>query len=336
MTTVVDGKRQERSRQEHGCLPDVTATSATRDTSATTPVTQRCIVPVTPLTIGKVMSKDDAHYAPHRENPFPSRFRNATAKLVSSNDNADVLCSPSFELNTPPPTPITPQDITGSSTWYQSSRTWGSHSLPGPILVSRDGSHVFGLADTGSDDGGSSADSALEFDVTDDSCAASGLFIERGRRKSHNAEHAAMMVRCLEQLRVLLDSSVDSSPAAAGNDDSSCASLDEAVFSPTSSMSSRDDFAADMSQRPVTADCRLGPQERFRKLLERWEAGQADVVLPARFRFADPHVMQRFGELRRMWESQQITSDLSPSPAAAAVSSRSRTTGRRSQHADKP
>jgi len=47
-------------------------------------------------------------------------------------------------------------------------------------------------------------------------------------------------------------------------------------------------------------------------------------------------VMQRFGELRRMWESQQITSDLSPSPAAAAVSSRSRTTGRRSQHADKP
>jgi len=279
------------------------------------------------------MSKDDAHYAPHRENPFPSRFRNAAAKLVSSNDDADMLCSPSFELQTPPPTPITPQDIAGSSTWCQSPRTWRSHSLPGPTLMSHDGSRVFGFADNGSDDGGSSADSAVEFDVADDSYAASGLFVERGRRKSHNAEHAAMMVRCLEQLRVLLDSSIDTSATAAGNDGSSCASLDEAVFSPTSSMSSRDDYMADTMQRPVTVDCRLGPQERFRKLLERWEAGQADVVLPARFRFADPHVMQRFSELQRMWESQQATtSDLSSS---AAASLRSQKTSRRSQHTDK-
>jgi len=125
---------------------------------------------------------------------------------------------------------------------------------------------------------------------------------ERARRKTHhNTEDAAVMVRCLEQLRVLLDTS----PAAAS---SSCASVDEAVFSPTSSLSSRDDYITDMSQRRVTtADCRPGPRERFRKLLEHWEAGQVDVVLPARFRFADPHVIQRFSELRRMWESQQAT-----------------------------
>jgi len=278
------------------------------------------------------MSKDDAHYAPHRENPFPSRFRNAAEKLVSSNDSADMLRSPSFELLTPPPTPVTPQDIAGSSVWCQSPRTWRSHSLPGPMLVSRDGSCVFGFADTVSDDGASSADSAVEFDAADDSCAASGLFIERRRRKGHNTEHAAMMVRCLEQLRVLLDSSVDSA-VAAGNDGSSCASLDEAVFSPTSSMSSRDDYPSDTSQRAVTVDCRRGPQERFRKLLERWEAGQVDVVLPARFRFADPHVMQRFGELRRMWESQQSSAS-SAAAAAAAASIHSQTTSRR-QRADK-
>jgi len=290
---------------------------------------QRCIVPVTPLTIGKVMSKDDAHYAPHRENPFPSRFGNAAEKLVLSNDNMDVLRSPTFELQTPPPTPITPQDIVGSSTWCQSPRAWRSQSLPGPMVMSCDGSHVFGFAETSSDDGTSSADSAVEFDLADDSCAASGLFLEHGRRKSHTVEHAAMMVRCLEQLRVLLDSSVDSSAAAAGNDASSCASRDEAVFSPTSSLSSRDDCMADAAQCSAGGDSRLGPQERFRKLLERWEAGQADVVLPAQFRLADLHVMQRFGELRRMWESQQTTS------AAAAASIRYQPTSRRAHRTDK-
>jgi len=302
---VVDGKREERTRQGQSCSHDVSASTVTLTTAA---ATQRCIVPVTPLTIGKVMSKDDAHYAPHRENPFPSRFHNATAKLVSSNDNLDML-SPSFDLQSHSPTPITPHDITGSSIWCQSPRTWRSHSLPGSSLVSRDGSHVFGFADGGSDDAVSSADSAVEFDVPDDSCPASGLFIECGRRKSHNAEHAVMMVRCLEQLRVLLDTSIDSSAAAAANDGLSSASADEAMFSPTSSLSSHDDYIADTPKRSVGTECHPGPHERFRKLVERWEAGQADVVLPARFRFADPHVMQRFNELRRMWESQQTTSD---------------------------
>lgn len=331
MTTAVDGKRQERTQSEQ---PNVTASSAPLDSNtATASPLQRCIVPVTPLTIGKVMSKDDAHYAPHRENPFPSRFRNAAEKLISSDDNADVLRSPSFELQTPPPTPITPHDIAGSSTWCQSPRTWKSHSLPGPVVTSRDSSRVFGFADAGSEDGGSSADSAVEFDVAEDSTAASGLFIERRTRKSQNVEHAAMMVRCLEQLRVLLDSPVDTSIRTTGNDSSSRASLDEAVFSPTGSMSSRDDYTANTSQRPAV-DCRIGPQERFRQLLERWEAGQADVVLPARFRFADPHVMQRFNELRRMWESQQ-SSDLSAASSAAAASIGSQTTSSRSQRTDK-
>jgi len=196
---------------------------------------------------------------------------------------------------------------------------------------------VFSFADAGSDDALSSVDSAVEFDVADDSCAASGLFIECGRRKSHNAEHAVMMVRCLEQLRVLLDTSVDSSSAGAtANDSSSSASVDDAMFSPTSSLSSRDDCMADTSQRSLATECHPGPHERFRKLLERWEAGQADVVLPARFRFADPHVMQRFSELRRMWESQQTASDLSLSAAAAAGGgSCSQNTSGRCHKADK-
>jgi len=326
--TVVDGKRQGRTRQEPACSSDVSDSNVTSPPAAPAAATQRCIVPVTPLTIGKVMSKDDAHYAPHQENPFPSRFRNATAKLVCSGDNPDRLLSPSIGLRTPPPTPITPQDIAGSSIWCQSPRTWRSHSLPGSTTTSRDGSHIFGFADGGSDDGCSSADSAVEFDLADDSCAASARFVERGRRKSHNAEHAAVLVRCLEQLRVLLDSPVDSSTTPAANDGSSCASLDEAVFSPTSSMSSRDDY---VTERPVTSSScqRPGPHERFRALVERWEAGQADVVLPARLRFADLHVMQRFSELRRMWESQQTTSSSTSSSAAAAGSVRSQTSSRR-------
>lgn len=327
---VVDGKRQERSRQEQVSSPD---TSDSSRLSAPSAATQRCIVPVTPLTIGKVMSKDDAHYAPHRENPFPSRFRNATEKLVCSNENRETLLSPTVELQTPPPSPITPHDTAGSSVCCQSPRTWRSHSLPESARTSRDGSRVFGFVESGSDDGCSSADSAVEFDVADDSSVASARIV---RRKSHNAEHAAMLVRCLEQLRVLLDPSVDSSSLRpAGNDCSSCASLDEAVFSPTSSMSSRDDYA---TERPATVDCRPGPQERFRALVERWEAGQADVVLPARLRFADLHVMQRFSDLRRMWESQQTTSDLSTSAtaaAAAAVSVRSQTSSRRYHRTDK-
>jgi len=326
VTIVVDGKRQEKTRQEHGCTADITVSSTSSPAAVAT--THRCIVPVTPLTIGKVMSKDDAHYAPHRENPFPSRFHNAAVKLVSCDDSCDVLLSPDLDVHTPPPTPLTPQDIDGSSVWCQSPRAWRSHSLPGATVMSSSGSYVFGLADGGSDDGVSSADSAVEFDISDYSCAASGLLMECGRRKSRSAEHAAMMVRCLEQLRVLLDSSVDSAATATGNDDSSCASLDEAVFSPTSSMSSRDDVC----QRSLTADCRPGPQERFRQLLERWEAGKADVVLPARFRFANPHVMQRFSELRRMWESQQTASGLtsslssssSPSSSSAAVAAATR------------
>jgi len=319
VTTVVDGKRQERSRQEQqACssdISDTTAPSSSSSSAVAAAARQRCIVPVTPLTIGKVMSKDDAHYAPHRENPFLSRFRNATAKLVCSNDNPDTMLSPSFQP-TPPSTPITPLDIAGSSVWCQSPRTWRSHSLPGSTLTSLDGSRMFGLAESGSEDACSSADSAMEYDVADDSSAR---LVEHGRRKSHNAEHAAMLVRCLEQLRVLLDTSVDTS---ATPDCSSCTSLDEAVFSPTSSMSSRDDYMTDSLSRPVTAECRAGAHERFRALVARWEARQADVVLPARLRFADLHVMQRFSELRRMWESQQTA-------AATAVSNRSQTSSRR-------
>ena len=33
------------------------------------------MIPVTPLVVGEVMSKDDAYYTPHKDNPFIAKFK---------------------------------------------------------------------------------------------------------------------------------------------------------------------------------------------------------------------------------------------------------------------
>jgi len=268
----------------------------------------RCIIPVTPLTVGRVMSKDDAHYAPHRDNPFPSRFRNGGAKVGVEGvvvEAVDLLSPPpGVETVTPPPTPTcwleTVDVVRRQSTPRVRLR---SRSLPGSAMTSRNGSDFFGCPPDTSSDTGSSVDSALGVDVSDSSSWGAGTV---GWRKK-NAEQTALMVQYLEDLEALFGSSVESSTTGIFNDCSSCASLEEAILSPSNSASSRDgDTFQRLSEHRVT----VGSPERFRALVQHWETRQSDVTsgygLPVRLRYVDPCVVQKFNELRRLWEEQQL------------------------------
>ena len=88
------------------------------------------VIPVTPLVVGEVMSKDDVFYTPHRDNPFTERFK--STKLVGS--LRDNLCewfelpSPANAL-TPPCTPRESVSIPGGRR--------KSVSLPGSPTLSR-------------------------------------------------------------------------------------------------------------------------------------------------------------------------------------------------------
>lgn len=55
-------------------------------------------VPVTPMIVGKVMSRDDVYYAPQQGNPFPLRFR--SAKLVDKGSCRSSLCTDDDENDT--------------------------------------------------------------------------------------------------------------------------------------------------------------------------------------------------------------------------------------------
>ena len=97
------------------------------------------IIPVTPLVVGQVMSEDDIFYTPHKDNPFTTKFPDATAKLVGSMlENWGPLFdlpTPSNPL-TPPATPVTPED----SGWVYPvvrQRPTKSQSLPGSPNMAR-------------------------------------------------------------------------------------------------------------------------------------------------------------------------------------------------------
>jgi hypothetical protein len=266
------------------------------------------------------MSKDDAYYAPHRNNPFPSRFRNGAAKVGVDGglamDAVELLSPPpGLEAPTPPTTPAHPPDTAADVLWSQSTPRGRlrSRSLPGSGFASRSNSEIFGYPDTASD-AGSSVDSALGVDVSEGSWGAAGA--AEWRKK--NAEQTAIMVQYLEDLEALFGSSVDSSTTGIYNDASSCASLDDAVLSPSNSFSSRD---GDIFQRSSEHRITIGSPERFRALVQHWETRQTDVasgyVLPVRLRYVDPCLVQRFNELRRMWEEQQM---ISTSMAASSAS----------------
>lgn len=90
------------------------------------------IIPVTSLIVGQVMSKDDAYYTPHTDNPFASKFKDASMKLVCGHREFPPtkfdLPSPSHP-HTPPATPASPEDMR----WMRPLSSWFNrcHSLPG-------------------------------------------------------------------------------------------------------------------------------------------------------------------------------------------------------------
>ena len=253
----------------------------------------RRIVPVTPLTVGRVMSRDDAHYMPHDagENPFAACFGNAAVKVV---DGYPVREFPADATpgNTPPAAAEgrTAEERMARSPTHAGGRRRRSRSLPGSPSHSCDTWCCRSCAD--SSDAASSADSAVSLDV---GCSC-------GRRH----RRADVVARCLEDCEVLFDSEMSQQ---LHDDASSFAStLDETgLWSPmTSSYSSRDDCSDIIGQHRFELHSVFW-HERFQSLLRCWEARQASVnaaLLPPRLRYAVPYLVQ-FAELRCMWEGVQ-------------------------------
>lgn len=246
--------------------------------------TTRRIVPVTPLTVGRVMSRDDAHYMPHAgANPFAACFRDAALKVVDGFPVNDAAVDITVQSSTP--TTIEQQKI------EQKVVSRGGHrrtrSLPGSPSMSHDSSIWCCHSCTDSSDTSSSVDSAVSLDI---GCSC-------GRRR-HRAD---VVARCLEDCEVLFDSEMSQQ---LHDDASSFAStLDEtSLLSPLSSYSSRDD-CSDVAQHRFELHSVFW-HERFQSLLRCWEARQATVnpaLLPPRLRYAVPYLVQ-FAELRCMWE----------------------------------
>jgi len=118
------------------------------------PVNPKCVhfIPVTSLVVGEVMSKDDAFYTPHTNNPFVAKFKDANTKLVSGTTHVGTGVGPRFDLPspshpyTPPGTPASPDDwqwIRPLSTWFRQC-----HSLPGSptALLAREADELKQLA----------------------------------------------------------------------------------------------------------------------------------------------------------------------------------------------
>ena len=246
----------------------------------------RRILPVTPLTVGRVMSRDDAHYMPHAgENPFTTCFRDAAMKVVDgfpvSNADVDVIAE-----NSSPSASEGQMDEQG--VLYHGMRR-RSKSLPGSPSMSHDSTIWFCRGCTDSSDTSSSVDSAVSLDI---GCSC-------GRRH----RRVDVVARCLEDCEVLFDSEMSQQ---LHDDASSFAStLDEtALLSPMSSYSSRDD-CSDVTQHRFELHSVFW-HERFQSLLRCWEARQATVntaLLPPRLRYAVPYLVQ-FAELRCMFESK--------------------------------
>jgi len=299
---VADMRQHKRTRSDDQTVPKnstpspsaaaASAAVAAPDTAAAvTPgvvvTAPRRIVPVTPLTVGRVMSRDDAHYMPHGgENPFAACFRDAAVKVVDGLPVCDAVVDITTEELTQTPTD-------GEASEQRVLSCGGrrrSRSLPSSPLASCDGSTWCLHSCTDSSDTSSSVDSAVSLDV---GCSC-------GRRH----RRADVVARCLEDCEVLFDSEMSQQ---LHDDASSFAStLDEtALLSPMmSSYSSRDDCSADVTQHTFELHSVFW-HERFQSLLRCWESRQATVnpaLLPPRLRYAVPYLVQ-FAELRCMWES---------------------------------
>jgi len=248
--------------------------------------TTRRILPVTPLTVGRVMSRDDAHYMPHGgENPFAACFRDAAVKVVDGLPVNDSTVDTTMENSTPAQMQ---RQIVKQKLSSHGGRRRRSRSLPGSPTVSRDTSMWCCHSCADSSDTSSSVDSAVSVDIR---CFCG--------RRHHRAD---VVARCLEDCEVLFDSEISQQ---LHDDASSFAStLDEtSLLSPMSSYSSRDD-CSDVSQHRFELHSVFW-HERFQSLLRCWESRQATVntaLLPPRLRYAVPYLVQ-FAELRCMWET---------------------------------
>lgn len=92
------------------------------------------IIPVTPLVVGQVMSKDDRYYTPHKNNPFVEKFEDANTKLIGSMHENWIAW---FDLHSPS-VPMTPPVVTED--YMRASKQKGlrrCYSLPGSPTLSR-------------------------------------------------------------------------------------------------------------------------------------------------------------------------------------------------------
>lgn len=139
--TISDGRGHKRNKSDETTviqinLPDLTTHISSVSTDGSSVADN--IIPVTPLVVGEVMSKDDVFYTPHKDNPFTTKFPDATAKLLGSIcDNWEAFCdfpTPS-NLLTPPATPMTPEESGWGRPLHR--RHSRSRSLPGSPTETR-------------------------------------------------------------------------------------------------------------------------------------------------------------------------------------------------------
>lgn len=84
------------------------------------------LIPVTPLYVGRVMSKDDAFYIPGTANPFAAHYN--MPKIIAKDSWVSMFDLPSpSSPHTPPGTPISPSSRRTSTAYTLLRR---SHSLP--------------------------------------------------------------------------------------------------------------------------------------------------------------------------------------------------------------
>jgi len=282
-----DVKQHKRTHSDDQTVPKYTTPPPAAAAAPGVVVTAtRRIVPVTPLTVGRVMSRDDAHYMPHGgENPFAACFRDAGVKVVDGFPISEAAVDVTTEDFLPTTAATEAETLEQKVVSYGGRRR--SKSLPSSPSVSHDSSMWCLHSCADGSDTSSSVDSAVSLDI---GCSC-------GRRH----RRADVVARCLEDCEVLFDSEMSQQ---LHDDASSFASTldDTTLLSPMSSYSSRDD-CSDVAQHRFELHSVFW-HERFQSLLRCWESRQATVnpaLLPPRLRYAVPYLVQ-FAELRCMWE----------------------------------
>ena len=107
-----DAKGHKRNRSDEGLqLVTVRMTPTDDGLYLARPRTNEqepTVIPVTAHVVGKVMSRDDLFYTPHKSNPFASRYKDC-GKIVARDSWSSMMDLPSPSLPfTPPCTPLNP------------------------------------------------------------------------------------------------------------------------------------------------------------------------------------------------------------------------------------